>query len=151
MDHAREKPPFVTRSFLLHGKSLLAMIGPEAKIGTSAIPFHLTTLVPPRTDATTNDVPQFHRRFFPPPPFLFGKLYESPSLERKNYEEDESFFVSILEGKKGLCYSWIMLFSIRRTEFSHRLVNCCSMKKWRDKSFAESLNAASNSARLSSI
>lgn len=85
------------------------------------------------------------------PPFLFGKLYESPSLERKNYEEDESFFVSILEGKKGLCYSWIMLFSIRRTEFSHRLVNCCSMKKWRDKSFAESLNAASNSARLSSI
>lgn len=67
MDHAREKPPFVTRSFLLHGKSLLAMIGPEAKIGTSAIPFHLTTLVPPRTDATTNDVPQFHRRFFPPP------------------------------------------------------------------------------------
>lgn len=108
MDHAREKPPFVTRSFLLHGKSLLAMIGPEAKIGTPAIPFHLTTLVPPRTDATTNDVPQFHRRFFSP--FLFGK-YESLSLERKNYE-DESFLVSIFGGGggKGLCYSWIMLF-----------------------------------------
>lgn len=77
------------------------MIGPEAKIGTPAIPFHLTTLVPPRTDATTNDVPQFHRRFFSP--FFFGK-YESLSLERKNYE-DESFLVSIFGGEKR-----IMLF-----------------------------------------
>lgn len=78
-----------------------------------------------------NDVLQFH-------PFLFGK-YEFLSLERKNYDEP-LFFTSIFGGGRTKSY-WIMLFFARKLSIkgggilSRRLVNCCSMKKWRDKSF----------------
>lgn len=99
----------------------------------------------------------YERRSTIPSEIFFPLSFRQIRIPLPREEELRGRILSRLDiwgGGEGLCYSWIMLFSIRRTEFSHRLVNCCSMKKWRDKSFtgfAESLNAASNSARLSSI
>lgn len=127
----KEKPPFVSRSFL-PWKIASGNDRPRGKdLGWNlchSFPSDNFT-VPPRTDATTFS--QFH-------PFLFGK-YEFLSLERKNYDEP-LFFTSMFGGGRTKSY-WIMLFFARKLSIegggilSRRLVNCCSMKKWRDKSF----------------
>lgn len=118
VDHVKErKPPHGASS---HVKSLLAMIGLEAKIskdGTSAIPFHLTTLVCHLgcNYEQRSPIPPPFSEF--PPPFFSPNMNSSPSRERITTNPPSS--PRYLAGRRKSY--WVMLFFARKTrieEFS---------------------------------
>ena len=113
-------------------KSFLAMIGPEAKIskdGTSAISFHLATLACHLACIGCN-----YELFNSTLLFLSFQIFLF--LERKNYESSLLHLDIWMEGEKLLDDVVLCAKTVdRRNSLSRRLANCCSMKKWRDKSF----------------